>query len=276
MTGLKRVSALAAAGMVAGLFSAAPQQADAAMVTIGVQSFAKGAIASAQSAQNVFHVGSALVASENFESFAATPSTAAGGSPATPGTTNPVATTTVGTFSSIITGGNATCVDSCVTPKTDLQIRSAVHPATNFGRYNTSDGAGDANFLDSNDNVGIYWAVPGTATIAPFDRISFLATDIDDVGTVAFRITASGSQITTDMLTFPAPKRSGGNGMIDLFTFVFSAPVTALNVEMLVGGNDGFGLDSFKISAVPLPAAGFLLLGGLGGLGFVSRHRKVA
>ncbi len=44
-------------------------------------------------------------------------------------------------------------------------------------------------------------------------------------------------------------------------------------------GNDDFlggFIDDISISAVPLPAAGFLLLGAMGGLGFMSRKRKAA
>jgi hypothetical protein len=275
MTGLSRILALAAAGIVTAVLASAPDKTEAAAVTIGIESFGIGLIGDAQDAQNDFHLGTALIASENFEGFAATPAPATGGSPANPATKNPV-DTAVGRFTSIV-GTNTTCTGSCVTPKTDIQIRSAIYPVSNFGRYNTSSGTGDKNFLDSNDNLGINWAVPGEATIAPFDRISFLATDIDDVGSVRFRLTASGTQLDdTAIYTFPTNRRSGGNGMIDLFTFVFSAPVTGLNVEMLVGDNDGFAVDSFKISAVPLPAAGFLLFGGLAGLGVMSRKRKAA
>ncbi|WP_371170550.1 VPLPA-CTERM sorting domain-containing protein [Aliiroseovarius sp. 2305UL8-7] len=40
------------------------------------------------------------------------------------------------------------------------------------------------------------------------------------------------------------------------------------------GGNDHFRIKEFKVAPVPLPAAGFLLLGGLAGLGALARKRK--
>ena len=40
------------------------------------------------------------------------------------------------------------------------------------------------------------------------------------------------------------------------------------------GISDSFRIKEFKVAPVPLPAAGFLLLGGLAGLGALSRKRK--
>jgi hypothetical protein len=52
----------------------------------------------------------------------------------------------------------------------------------------------------------------------------------------------------------------------------------SLNQTLLVSWGDslaGAGFDvEVTVSAVPLPAAGLLLLGGMGGLGFVGRRRK--
>lgn len=42
------------------------------------------------------------------------------------------------------------------------------------------------------------------------------------------------------------------------------------------GWTDNFRIKSFTVAAVPVPAAGFLLLGGLAGLGLVGRKRKKA
>jgi hypothetical protein len=61
------------------------------------------------------------------------------------------------------------------------------------------------------------------------------------------------------------------------FNFVAaSAADLTLTFASAVAGTFGPALDNVRISAVPLPAAGLLLLGGLGGLGFVSRKRKAA
>jgi hypothetical protein len=43
---------------------------------------------------------------------------------------------------------------------------------------------------------------------------------------------------------------------------------------MTNGTNDGFGIDAIKVAAVPVPAAGFLLLAGLGGLAAFKRRKS--
>jgi len=56
------------------------------------------------------------------------------------------------------------------------------------------------------------------------------------------------------------------NGIFDMIRFTDTSTATR---------GDGFDLDAFSVAAVPLPAGGLLLLGGLGALGFV-RRRKFA
>jgi hypothetical protein len=50
-------------------------------------------------------------------------------------------------------------------------------------------------------------------------------------------------------------------------------------MSLINGSDDGTSdaaLAGLRVSAVPIPAAGFLLLGGLAGLGVVARKRKAA
>ena len=170
--------------------------------------------------------------------------------------------TAVGTFRSI--GPNA-CGSSCVNASEHLQVRSG----NVWGRYNTTFGG--SNYLDSNDNSGMEWKISADQGIGSFDRISFLLTDVDDVGKLNFNISTRGDvQSATGTILNSRP----ANGTLSLVTMVFDHAVSDLFVGLHIDRQDGFGIDDVQISAVPLPAAGFLLLGGLAGLGAVSRKRR--
>ncbi len=68
------------------------------------------------------------------------------------------------------------------------------------------------------------------------------------------------------------------------FTFTFPGTYTYLAIldrtllrgsGIAIGPNgDGFDIDSVSVNAVPVPAAGILLLGALGGLGVMRRRKK--
>ena len=65
-----------------------------------------------------------------------------------------------------------------------------------------------------------------------------------------------------------------------LYTLLFTPGVTYTGVSLFfeASGGDNIGpiVDNVSLTAVPLPAAAWLLLSGLAGLGFVGRRRKVA
>ena len=255
-----------AASLALGL-GLAPQ-AQAASVTINLTQFAGTAagLAGAKAAQTAFLGANTLKASESFEGFVGSPAADNGGAASHP-TTNPVKTA-VGNFSSKKPDH---CGGSCVTPSGDLQVRAGNLGATSvFGRFNTT--AGGLSYLDSNDNSGMKWKIPGDATIGAFDMLSFLLTDVDDVGKVTFNITAEGDAVaSTGTLLGGNP----GNGKISLVTMLFDASVANVTVGLNIDKDDGFGIDDIEIGAspVPLPAAGLLLLGGLGGLGLIGRRK---
>ena len=74
-----------------------------------------------------------------------------------------------------------------------------------------------------------------------------------------------------------------GNMLSETFALKFTATATSSLVTFAAGNGGGnsnaccFGaaLDNVKISAVPLPAGGLLLLGALGGVAALRRRRKV-
>ena len=232
----------------------------AATVTVDVAGYTDLATAKADKA--VIESGSTTIASEDFEGF--TPVPTGGGA----GDSTPLATG-VGTFTSI--PGSA-CGASCDAPEDEGLIRDHSF----FGRFDTTtvEGPGEeesGQWLDSNDNDGLEWEISG---LGEFDLLTFFLTDLDDVGEVTFSIDVGGTvfDIAADVF--------GGASQIDgslfLVTIAFDMKIDSATISMLIDGGDGFGIDDIRIGLVPLPAAGLMLLAGLGGLGALRRRRKLA
>ena len=252
------IGALAGAGLALSLAGAA----SAASVNVSLTQYTGNAagIAQAKADQATFLGTNILRASEGFEGFAASPAADSGGAASNP-TTNPLVTG-VGTFRSI---APSVCGGSCIDASDLLQVRSGEV----WGRFNTTSGG--RNFLDSNDNSGMEWEISAASGIGNFDRISFLLTDVDDVGKVSFNISTRGDvESATGIILNSRP----ANGTLSLVTMVFDHAISDLFVGLNIDKKDGFGIDDVQVSAVPLPAAGFLLLGGMAGLGAVSRLRR--
>ena len=138
----------------------------------------------------------------------------------------------------------------------------AVNDDTTFGRANTT--VGGANWLDSNDTLGILW----TATLGgeTFNRIAFSLSDAADQG-ATLSITADGEELTTVL--------GRGNGEVDWVVVSFGGFVSTADIHLINSKlNDGFGIDDASISAVPVPAAGLMLLTALGGTVALRRRKK--
>lgn len=148
----------------------------------------------------------------------------------------------------------------------------AVRDGNVYGRQSTtaflSGDAFDDKFLDSNDTYGINWDVSLGGSM--FDRLVFTLTDATDVGATLW------IRVGNDVVTL-----SGlGDGNTQLVEVDLDRPLSSIPVQFFNTRdgnrslNDGFSIDDVAVSAVPVPAAGLLLLGGLGGLAALRRRRK--
>lgn len=237
----------AAALLVAGAASAA---------TVSVTLTGYGTdVAGAVAARDAFLGPWAVAGYEDFEEFTAYPDVDYDFTPLP---------TDVGTFTSIAPAGSGT---TQVDPVGQAVVRSAAFPGTSAtGRRYDADGdeVGGTNYLDSNDAGGISLAISG---IGFFDRIAFLLTDVDDVGSALFNIMSGGESLASNNVV-------QGNGKLFLVTVSISDLIDELTLDMKIDPGDGYGIDGVKIVATPIPAAGFLLLGGLGAMGFAARRKR--
>lgn len=85
--------------------------------------------------------------------------------------------------------------------------------------------------------------------------------------------------VSTDGVTFAYATSVTNASANNVFSFnVPGGPFSYLKVTDTSGSpsTDGYDIDSISVSAVPLPAGGLLLLGGLGGLAALKRRKKAA
>lgn len=112
---------------------------------------------------------------------------------------------------------------------------------------------------------------------------------------------APGARVTINEVTFNGPQKSNHFEAVDVYsvfdgvdTFIDRIINTAQSTTLLVAQGfeyirlvdvtqaefasttsfDGFDVESISIAAVPVPAAGFMLMAGLGGLAAFGRRRK--
>jgi hypothetical protein len=291
---------LAASTLSLAVAAVAPAPFAVAATTVQVQQFGNLVtglrIGDALSAQSLFHAGTSLVAAEDFDAdpqpggFIPNVSTTGNAfSPATPASPNAWLRTGVGDFRAI--GSSSGTGSTAVGPFNAVQVRNGLTTtgaATTSGkiaggRYDTSDadgtGAaeGSEQYLDSNDTGGIEWRIPGdpAAFTQRFDRLSFMTSDIDDVGAVTFRLTLGSSTVLYNLAQALGGARRP-NGELLLFTIAFDTLIDGSSFRMTIDSGDGFAFDTAKISATPLPAAAWMLIAGVGALFGLGRLRKAA
>ena len=252
----------------AAVIAVSPIAVNATTVNININSFgsiADGDLdkASALTALNTFIGTAPRVITEDFSGFTACPAAGCGVAPQT----------AVGDFTVIGSGGSGSSV---VAEENNVVVRSTAPGGNMFGRYGVL-GTG-THWLDSNDNPGINWAIPGASNLSNIVRLAFFLTDVQDVNNFEFEIGVSGSTVNQVMsMGEEIWENRRPNGELILVTMDFSQSVNDLNIQLKSGAgmtNDGFGVSGVSIAAVPLPAGGLLLISALGGMAFLRRRTK--
>ncbi len=136
------------------------------------------------------------------------------------------------------------------------------------GRFNVT--AGGDNWLDSFDSrdVELSLILPGNAT-----GLGFFMTDLDDQGAdTKLTIKDSGGGVLLSMFDL-TPSAQGSGSVYYVAIDFMGADVSTLQWT-LTNTSDGWGVDDFSaVAPVPLPAAGWMLVAGIGALAARARRR---
>mgnify|MGYP001796214899 FL=1 len=121
--------------------------------------------------------------------------------------------------------------------------------------------------LNSNDTFGIQWDA-GTGDL--FNRVVFGMSDATDQGAT---LTITADDGTTSEFEILNSNLGDGNAQLVIIDFDELIGSATISLESSIE-DDGFAIDGVSVGVVPLPAAGLLLIGGLGVLGAMSRRQK--
>lgn len=184
------------------------------------------------------------------------------------GTWDSANVTKVGTFMSMGgVGSGSTCGTLGGAPCTTLAIQDANAVGDINGQGNLVPLNGTKS-LNSNDTLGLIWNVftnPGSL----FSGVVFGLRDAADIAGTTFRVSVNGAMQELTAQT---------NGNRKLVAIDFGGSFSSATIQMMTARNDAFTIDGATVmpAPVPLPAAGLLLVGGLGALGALRRRKKAA
>lgn len=143
------------------------------------------------------------------------------------------------------------------------------HPESLNGQGNIIPFGGNGS-LNIADTKGMVWNVD-TGNL--FDELVFALRDAADIR-ATLTIAAAGETWESTIL---APSGDLANENLLLVRVKFGSQQSAATVTMTSStNNDSFSYDGGAVNVVPLPAAGWMLLAGIGAIGAVSRRKRKA
>ncbi len=142
---------------------------------------------------------------------------------------------------------------------------TVVNPAGDTGGFSWSGGLGASTTFDGHDTLSL--------TVAKASTVTFSVVDCCLIGD-AFALLVDGASVAWDSITNPGGVGGNFAASVDLL-LAAGAHTFDLTVTADCCGGGGGTWATTPVSAVPVPAAGLLLLGSLGGL-VAMRRRKTS